>query len=107
MRREPTEAERRLWSTLRFRQLGVKFVHQRPLGPYIADFYAAEVKLVIEIDGNTHTLPDQVELDCERTAYLEAHGMHVIRFFNHDVMKKLPEVLAMIQHAVSELRVTQ
>ena len=54
MRREPTEAERRLWSKLRNYGLGVRFVRQRPIGPYIADFACRAAKLVVELDGGQH-----------------------------------------------------
>ncbi|WP_375421686.1 endonuclease domain-containing protein, partial [uncultured Sphingomonas sp.] len=83
MRREPTEAEARLWRHLRNRQLGgVKFVRQH-VGGAIPDFVARSAKLIIEVDGDTHS--DQAR-DERRSALLQKQGFNVIRFSNLDVM---------------------
>ncbi|WP_454279346.1 endonuclease domain-containing protein [Sphingomonas sp. Marseille-Q8236] len=84
MRREMTEPEKRLWLILRDRRFhGIKFSRQVPIGPYIADFAARSHKLVIEVDGDTHS--DQSR-DAHRTSTLAQHGYAVIRFQNADVM---------------------
>jgi very-short-patch-repair endonuclease len=84
MRQEPTEAEARLWRLLRNRQLGgVKFVRQHVVGSTIPDFVARSTKLIIEVDGDTHS--DQAR-DERRSALLQKQGFTVIRFSNLDVM---------------------
>jgi very-short-patch-repair endonuclease len=84
LRSDMTEAERRLWSLLRDRRLtGYKFRRQRPLGPFIVDFVCMEHRLVIEVDGGQHA---DNEADTRRTAWLEAEGWHVIRFWNNEVL---------------------
>lgn len=72
-----TEAERLLWSRLRNRQLeNTKFVKQFPIGPYVADFTARGLRLVIELDGGQHS----ESKDAQRTKVIQAHGYRVIRF---------------------------
>ena len=96
LRRELTPIETILWQRLRSRRLaGLKFRRQHPIGRFITDFYCAERKLVIEIDGDTHA--EQGRYDASRTAWLEEHGIKVIRFNNRDVLDNLPGVLEMIK----------
>ncbi|MBU1306885.1 MAG: endonuclease domain-containing protein [Alphaproteobacteria bacterium] len=91
LRVEMTDAERKLWSLLRNRQfLGLKFVRQLPIGPYIADFACRQVDLVVELDGGQH---DQNPADHARTQVLAAHGYDVIRFWNYDVLSNSDGVL--------------
>ena len=83
-----------MWRHLSRRQLdGFKFSRQMPVGPYICDFLCRERKLVIEVDGGQHAGSDR---DVIRTAYLEAEGFRVIRFWNDDVLGNLEGVLQMI-----------
>jgi very-short-patch-repair endonuclease len=90
MRRAMTEPETRLWLELRDRRLqGVKFSRQVVIGSFIADFCARSVKLIVEVDGDTHA--DAAHDG--RTAALEAKGYRVIRFGNNDVIGKLEGVL--------------
>ena len=93
LRREPTEAEKRLWSRLRGKQLGVQFTRQFPIGPFVADFACRSMKLVVEVDGGQHA--DSSD-DAERTRLIEAHGYSVIRFWNNDVLANTDGVVAMI-----------
>jgi hypothetical protein len=102
MRRDPTEPEKRLWSKLRDRQLGgIKFRRQVWLAGYIADFYAAEVKLVIEVDGDDHAVREAS--DRHRTGILEREGFRILRFGNADVMDTLEGVLEAILMTVREI----
>ena len=79
-----TDAERRLWSALRGRRLrGFKFRRQHRLGPFIADFVCVEHRLVIEADGGQHA---ERAVDARRTAWLEARGWRVLRFWNNDIL---------------------
>lgn len=99
LRHPLTPAEAKVWARVRNRQLGYKIRRQHPLGRFIADFCCPETKLVIEIDGDTHTAPDQIEYDAARTAWLEGHGYWVIRFTNAEVHQQLEAVLEAIHHA--------
>jgi very-short-patch-repair endonuclease len=100
MRGEATAAEDVLWKALRNRALGFKFRRQHPAGRFILDFWCADRRLAIELDGPIHDL--QTERDAERTAVLEAHGYRVIRFRNEEVLHDLPGVLLRIKTALDE-----
>jgi very-short-patch-repair endonuclease len=90
-RRNRTEPEKRLWQALRNRQVsGSKFRNQVWLGPFLVDFYCAEAKLAIEVDGETHG--HQQAYDAQRTAWLEGEGFRLIRFTNQEVMTNLEGV---------------
>ncbi len=72
---------------IRSRQLqGFKFFRQYGNGPYILDFYCPELKLVIELDGGQHNKKDHQEYDLIRTTFLVAQGIHVLRFWNNEVL---------------------
>ena len=101
LRRDQTDAERKLWFALRNRQLdGFKFSRQMPIGSYIADFVCRREKLIIELDGGQHAA--QVARDARRTAFLEARGFNVLRFWNNDVLMNMEGVLEMIRAALPE-----
>ena len=92
LRRAMPEAEARLWQQLRDRRLlGHKFRRQHSIGPYIADFVCVPARLVIELDGSQHALAEEV--DARRTAFLNAQGWRVIRFWNARVMTDMENVL--------------
>jgi very-short-patch-repair endonuclease len=98
LRKEMTPAEKLLWSRLRNKQLkGLKFRRQHPLGPFIADFYCAARRLVVEIDGDIHDL--QPERDAARTEQFKQYGYRLIRFRNKQVLNDIEEVLATIEVA--------
>jgi adenine-specific DNA-methyltransferase len=95
MRKEPTEAEEKLWSRLRAGRLeGWKFRSQTPIGPYIADFVCPAAKLIVEIDGGQHA--DQQDYDNRRTRFFENEGCRLVRFWNNDVLQNLEGVLTAI-----------
>jgi len=98
LRREATEAERRLWSRLQAKQLGVQFTRQFPIGPYIADFACRKARLVVECDGGQHV---DNEADDIRTKAIEAHGYRVIRFWNNDVLANTDGVVTAILHELT------
>lgn len=98
LRQDMTPAEELLWSHLRRKQLnGLKFRRQHPLGSFIADFYCAEYRLVIEIDGDIHA--GLHEYDDFRTEWLEDRDYRLIRFLNDDVTDRIDTVLTAIQAA--------
>jgi very-short-patch-repair endonuclease len=100
-----TPAETTVWRYLRNRNLGFKFRRQHPIVRFIIDFYCAELKLCIEVDGNTHLEEDQLEYDAARTEYLEMPGRKVIRFTNEDVRYNIQAVIQAIRETCSELKV--
>src|SRR6516165_3321237 len=91
MRSNMTEPEKRMWYGC-LKQLPQRFRRQRPFGPYIADFYCASLKLVVEIDGDSHATAEAIAYDAERTAFLEGLGLRVVRFSNREVMENLDGV---------------
>ncbi|BBB47183.1 endonuclease domain-containing protein [Pelolinea submarina] len=102
LRANPTLAEIRLWSVLRKRQrAGIRFRRQHAIGPFVVDFCAPRLKLVIEVDGGQHV--DLHEYDQRRTAYLAAHGYRVLRFWNNQIMDDLNAVVITIENAVDKL----
>lgn len=70
------------------------------MGPYFADFAHLALKLIIELDGGQHGMPDIVERDAKRTAYLEAQGFRILRFWNHEIRENLDGVVETIFRAV-------
>ena len=97
LRRQSTKAEKILWSLLRNRQLkGKKFRRQHAIANYVADFYCNESKLVIELDGNFHTVEETKEYDKSRTNLLNELGITVLRFWNEEVIKDPGKVIKKI-----------
>jgi very-short-patch-repair endonuclease len=100
LRKNQTDAERKLWSKLRDNQIdGVKFRRQQPIGNYIADFVSFEKRLIIEIDGGQHNEDKNTMKAEQRTAWLEKDGYRVIRFWNNDVLLNSEGVLMKIREA--------
>ena len=103
LRKNDTEAERRLWEALRNRRLGgFKFVRQLSIGPYIADFTCRDFKLIVEVDGATHGTDVEVSYDERRSAYLREQGNRILRFWNNDIFVGLPDVCDAILLALAE-----
>ena len=103
LRRQMTEAEKKMWSKLRDRRLdGIKFKRQKPIAGYIVDFVALDFKLIVEIDGGQHA--ERVTEDAARTKTLEECGYHVVRFWNHDVLGNIEGVLEAL---VQELNISR
>lgn len=104
LRRDSTDAEKRLWSALRDRRLeGIRFRRQVVVGRYVADFCSAHPKLIIELDGIQHE--DQKTYDEARTRYLAAEGYLVLRFWNGDVLAHLGDVLNAIAEEIRKTHV--
>jgi very-short-patch-repair endonuclease len=103
LRQHPTEAESLLWHVLRMHQLdNIHFRRQHAIGPYIVDFCAPRIKLVIEVDGSQHL--DQQEHDAARTAFLANKGYRVLRFWNSEVMDQLDAVAQAVLDAIAEAK---
>ena len=107
LRKEMTKEERHLWYDF-LRSYPVRFSRQKVLGKYIADFYSAQAKLVIELDGSRHYEKDNVEKDAERTAFLEGYGLRVIGIPNNEVSRNFRGVCehidAAVRQSLSQLR---
>ena len=101
LRKEMTKEERHLWYDF-LRVYPVRFSRQKVLGKYIADFYSAEARLVIELDGAQHYEENNMEKDLERTAFLEGYGLTVIRIPNNEVSKNFRGVCEYIDTAVRQ-----
>ena len=89
-----TDSERRLWSSIRNEQLGVKFRRQHPIGSYVADFTCLSPKLVIELDGSQHE--EQQAYDAKRDVFLKSQGFIVLRFPTNAPFLNLEGVLQVI-----------
>ena len=101
LRKEMTKEERHLWYDF-LRTYSVRFSRQKVLGKHIADFYSAEAKLVMELDGSQHYEELNVEKDTDRTAFLESYGLAVIRIPNNEVMCNFRGVCEYIDAAVRQ-----
>lgn len=102
LRQPQTPAEATVWRYLRNRNLKFKFRRQHPIDFFIIDFYCAEAKLLIEIDGESHFANEQMEYDQASTEYLEGLGYKVIRFTNNDVRYNFNEVVSEIIRVVEK-----
>ena len=101
LRKEMTKEEQHLWYDF-LRTYPVRFLRQKVLGKYIADFYSAEAKLVIELDGSQHYEDENLEKDAERTTFLEGYGLTIIRIPNNEVSRNFRGVCEYIDLAVRQ-----
>lgn len=94
LRKIETEAEKTLWSKLsKYQILGLQFRRQHPINRFIADFYCAKVKLVIEVDGGIHDIPEYQDYDIARSEILNDFGITVIRFSNEQILEDLENTI--------------
>jgi very-short-patch-repair endonuclease len=100
LRRDLSFAERKVWFEF-LRALPDKFMRQKPLGNYIADFYCASARLVIEVDGDSHFDGRAEQYDARRTAALEAQGIRVLRVTNQEVREDFDGVCRRIRDALT------
>jgi very-short-patch-repair endonuclease len=99
LRREQTECEHSLWARLRRRQVvGFKFRRQHPIGPFFADFFCPEARLIVEIDGSQHA--DELASDESRTEFLRDAGYEVLRFWNYEISSEIDTVVQRIADAL-------
>ena len=102
LRKSMTKEERHLWYDF-LRTIPQKFVRQKVLGKYIADFYCASANLVIELDGSQHYEDAGIQYDERRTEYLEALGIHVIRISNNEVNENFAGVCGYISRLLENI----
>ena len=108
MRHTATDAENLTWQILRAKRfMKLKFRRQHVIKPYIVDLYCHEIGLVIELDGGQHGMEDAIQYDAERTKFLEALGLTVVRYWNHDVMSRTDVVLEDLWNVCLEMKVNQ
>ena len=101
LRKNMTVEERRLWYDF-LRTYPVRFSRQKVLGKYIADFYSAEARLIVELDGGQHYDGEQIGRDAERTAFLERYGLKIVRVPNNEVKEHFREVCEYIDYVVKQ-----
>ncbi len=101
LRNHMTKEERHLWYDF-LKAYPIRFSRQKVLGNYIVDFYSAEAQLVIELDGSQHYEESTIQKDSERTSFLEAYGLKVIRIPNNEVMYNFCGVCEYIDAAVKQ-----
>jgi very-short-patch-repair endonuclease len=96
LRRSASPPESLLWQQLRRRPSGLKFRRQHPFGPFIADFYCPAIRLIVEVDGDSHDMGDRPMRDARRDEWLREHGLRVVRFTAADVMKDVGSAVTAI-----------
>lgn len=101
LRRDMTIAEKKLWSLIRQNKQGVHFRRQVPVGPYVADFYSRQAKLVLEVDGSQHLQEEYLQKDIQRKSFFEKRGYSILRFNNLEVLNN-PE--GVTQQIIESLR---
>jgi very-short-patch-repair endonuclease len=108
LREQSTEAEQKLWSYLRDKQLeGTKFRRQHPVTNYILDFYAHSFKLAIELDGIHHSEDYMQFQDMDREENLLINKITIIRFTNDEVLNSIDSVLERIRSTINGLKITR
>lgn len=101
LRSHMTEPEKRLWRCIRAHQLGVKFRRQHGIGNYIVDFYSPEIRLVIEVDGDSHFTREAQAYDQIRENFMSSLSIKTIRFTNEQAILELDAVLETILQAIT------
>ncbi len=105
LRRNQTDAERRLWVHLReMKHDGFHFRRQCPVGPYVADFLCYSARIVVEVDGGQHGTEPGLAHDEKRDAWFEANGYRVLRYWNDDVRKNVEGVVETILSVLNEMK---
>ncbi|MBV9550818.1 MAG: endonuclease domain-containing protein [Alphaproteobacteria bacterium] len=102
LRQNATDAERLLWSLLRDRRSNIRFRRQQPVGPYIADFFCASARLIVELDGDQHGESAILCYDEIRTRFLNSRGYRVLRVPNHEVFRDPHAVVETILRIAGE-----
>jgi cyclase len=104
LRRDMTTTEKLLWERVCKKQLGVRIRRQHPIWKFIADFYCHEVKLVIEIDGQIHSYPENKEYDISRDIILTEFQIEILRFTNDEVLNEPDLVIERIKSTIGALK---
>lgn len=102
LRKNMTKEERRMWYTF-LNTYPVRFIRQKIIGSYIADFYCSAAKLVIEIDGSQHYSEENIQYDKKRSAYFSEYGIIVIRIQNIQINTNFCDVCEYIDSVVKTI----
>ncbi len=102
LRNRATNAETILWGYLKSKPLGFKFRRQHPFSIYILDFYCHALKLVFEVDGSIHNLPEIKQNDEIRQSLLQQEGLTVLRFTNDQIERELENMIKQIENLLIE-----
>ncbi len=100
LRNRQTTPEQILWQYIKREQLGVKFRRQHGIGDYIVDFYATKIRLVIEVDGDSHFTENAKEYDKVRTDFFKSLNIEVVRFTNYEVMNNIMGVCQILREII-------
>ena len=104
LRPDLSPPEARLWSRLRARKPGAPvFRRQHPIGPYVLDFYCAEARLAVEVDGMSHDLGDRPQRDISRDAWLKARGLTVMRIAASEAMRNADDTADAVVRMATEM----
>ena len=103
LRNNPTRAEKVLWNTLRNKKLGYDFHRQKPMGFFIYDFYCYKLRLVIEVDGATHSLPEVLQNDKLKDENALSHGFQILRLTDDDVLQRGDYAEDLIRNLILEI----
>ena len=97
LRKRTTDTEQLLWQCLRAKHFeGLKFRRQQPIGPYIVDFVCLEKKIIVELDGGQHALPEEMRNDKKRDQWFEGQGYKVLRLWDNEMLSNIRGVLEVI-----------
>lgn len=108
LRNHSTKAEIKLWGYLKNRQMkGYDFHRQKPIEDFIVDFFCNKLKVVIELDGYTHTFENTFEKDKLKEEKLRQLGISVLRFQDNEVMNNIDNVLRAIQYFIEEFEMKE
>ncbi len=99
LRKNMTKAEKKLWYDY-LRDFKFRVLRQRPIDQFIVDFYCPNLKLVIEVDGDSHFTPEGQEYDKQRTNILQGYGLNIIRFTNQEVLNNFDGVCVAIEKSI-------
>lgn len=102
LRNSSTQSEIRLWHYLKGKQLGVRFIRQKPIGDYIVDFYCKELRLALELDGLSHHFEETMLKDEEKEAYLNRLGIDVLHFEDKEVLGDIDNVMAVLMDYIEK-----
>ena len=100
LRKNMTYCEKIVWSNLRERQLGYRFLRQYSVDHFVIDFYCPELKLAVEVDGESHNNPEQREYDIKRQKYLEEFKINFVRIKDEELLGNPNKEFMKIENAI-------
>ena len=103
LRKNMTYCEKIVWSNLRERQLGYRFLRQYSVDHFVIDFYCPELKLAVELDGASHNNPEQIEYDIKRQKYLEEFNIKFVRIKDEDLFGNTNQAFMKIENTIKLL----